>query len=154
MPRSTMGISAPLLVECVNDEKNLLLRLASMVRIRDPDMIISWDTQGAGLGYLIERGVALGDGGRSSEMATEADSDRGSPVDMVRLLGRTPHASSASFLLVKSCTDSDPVPSALGETGHGKEWKGSGLGSDWDEKVGAGCASSSIVSQHSFEFLL
>ena len=41
--------------------------------------MMSWDTQGGGLGFLVERGVAIG---------KSVDGSNG--VDMARLLGRTP----------------------------------------------------------------
>ena len=41
MPRSSMGISVPLTVESAKDERSLLLRLASIVRMKDPDMLVS-----------------------------------------------------------------------------------------------------------------
>jgi hypothetical protein len=47
MPRTTMGIASPFSAECVRDERQLLLRMSSIVRWKDPDMLLSWDTQGA-----------------------------------------------------------------------------------------------------------
>jgi hypothetical protein len=146
MPRATLGATAPLNVECVNDERSLLLRLASIVRMKDPDMLLSWDTQGAGLGYLIERGAEIG----SMEKQTNesASSNQVTGVDMVRLLGRTPHDKSSSQFLMKASAeklletsgDQSKLPNS------GSNWRGSGLGSEWDERVGAGAAASSIVS--------
>lgn len=72
--------------------------------------IQSWDTQGAGLGYLIERGFIV-------------------EQDLATLLGRTPKQAK------KSMNGSEE-----------KGWQGSGLGGDWDDKVGAGAAASSVVS--------
>jgi hypothetical protein len=154
MPPTIFGISAPLTVECVKDEKNLLLRLASIVRLKNPDMLLSWDTQGAGLGYLIERGVALGEDGRSEEKAAGNEQSQVSKgVDLVRLLGRTPHDKTNSNFLIQSniAKDSGAIENetAGNEKKAGREegkWKGSGLGGDWDERVGAGAAAASIVS--------
>ena len=74
--------------------------------------ILSWDTQNAGLGYLIERGLIVDN-----------------PVDLAMLLGRTPKQAK------KSINGSEE-----------RSWQGSGLGGDWDDKVGAGAAASSVVS--------
>ena len=41
--------------EAYHDEKSLLLRLVSIIKFRDPDMLCSWDTQGGGIGYVIKR---------------------------------------------------------------------------------------------------
>ena len=142
MPPTTMGIPMPFSVECVKDERQLLLRIASIVRMKDPDMLLSWDTQGAGLGYLIERGVALGKNNSKSENGT-------TEIDMARLLGRTPRAQT------KSEPDrlgqfSGTALAGIGDKGNdakaSEKWKGSGLGSEWDERVGAGAAAASIVS--------
>jgi hypothetical protein len=43
VPGQSMGISSPLSVECVQDERSLLLRLAAKVYARDPDMLLSWE---------------------------------------------------------------------------------------------------------------
>jgi hypothetical protein len=155
MPSTTFGVSAPLTVECVKDEKNLLLRLASIVRSKNPDMLLSWDTQGAGLGYLIERGVALGEDERSEEKAVGNEQSQVSKgVDLVRLLGRTPNDKTTSNFLIQSnsAKDSGAIENEIAgnekKAGGGEErkWKGSGLGGDWDERVGAGAAAASIVS--------
>jgi hypothetical protein len=50
--RAMMGVSSDTSVEVVKAEANLLLRLASIVKQKDPDVLVSWDTQGGGLGYL------------------------------------------------------------------------------------------------------
>ena len=144
IPRSTMGATPPLIVEVAKSEKQLLLRIASIVRQKDPDMLLSWDTQGAGLGFIIERGAMLGKAG--------VDGLRSSPgslpkcvIDMARLLGRTPSAKD-------DCDDTlneFPKQSENGSTNELKQegqWKGSGLGADWDERVGAGVAAASVVS--------
>ena len=148
MPRTTLGASAPFEVECVSDERQLLLRIASLVRVKDPDMLLSWDTQGAGLGYLIERGEALAS---KDKHGNESNQIKG--IDLVKLLGRTPTSTDKSHFLIKP-----QVERSNGITGDqsnpsnsGSNWTGSGLGSDWDERVGAGAAASSIVS---FEFLV
>jgi DNA polymerase elongation subunit (family B) len=147
-PTSTMGVVSPLSVECVKDERQLLLRLASIVRLRDPDILLSWDTQGSGLGYLIERGVALG-----------KDSNDSREIDMARLLGRTPTVNPELEGLGRVFKADDAASAALAEmrgqqgskstveetTEDNPRWKGSGLGSDWDDRVGAGAAAASIV---------
>ena len=141
IPRATMGTTTPLSVECFkrkgeqNPEKMMLTRFASIVRNKDPDMILSWDTQTAGLGYLIERAAILGDG------------DKGG-FDLAILLGRTPRAKQASFLGT-SFKDESGEKSAIDGTGE-RKWQGSGLGQDWDDKKGAGSVASSIVSPISF----
>ena len=149
IPRSIMGTSAEILVECVKDENRLLHRLKDIVRIRDPDMLLSWDTQGSGLGYLIERGLQVGKARQDEATTKGIANDR---LDMARLLGRTPNDSQRSSFTMNSPLVKDarideetqisnaPMPQAA------ETWKGSGLGSDWDERVGAGAAAASIVS--------
>jgi hypothetical protein len=151
LPTSTFGVAAPVSIECVRDERQLLLRLASIVRWKDPDMLLSWDTQGAGLGYLIERGIALG-------KEDCADGSVSKELDMARLLGRTPTVSSRSDLGGQQSDRDDAGGAALAgmnrfasaaskpTTATTPQWKGSGLGTEWDERVGAGAAASSIVS--------
>ena len=143
-----MGVSMPFSVECVKDERQLLLRIASIVRVKDPDMLLSWDTQGAGLGYLIERGAALGKNTAKGENAT-------TEIDMARLLGRTPRAqikAEPDWLrqLVRSEDTTGTALAGVGDKGNNakasEKWKGSGLGNEWDERVGAGAAAASIVS--------
>jgi len=154
MPRRIMGISSPLSVEepCKNEFK-LLLRLASIVRRRDPDMLISWDTQGAGLGYIVERGANLGNDYRSGPPRNDPDSQL-MKLDMTKLLGRIPERS------WKDENKSDSEKSIFFYPQHGgqdaaafgnggkypKNWTGSGLGNDWDDTKGAGAAAASIVS--------
>lgn len=154
MPRTTMGVASDLTVESVRDEKQLLLRLSSLVRWKDPDMLVSWDPQGSGLGYLVERGAVLG---------KSVDSTRNSPekkppqeIDMVRLLGRLPTARKCpddryhqSFFERDLKADHKEIDKLKGETevmDEKNQWKGSGLGVEWDERVGAGAAAASIVS--------
>lgn len=154
MPRASMGISAQLIVECVKDEKGLLLRLASIVRMKDPDMLLSWDTQGAGIGYLIERGVVIGADVKTGSISTVEPSRDAAGIDMVRLLGRSPHDKSERHFLTKTHIEkrSDATfEHANAKTdernvAEEKQFRGSGLGSDWDERVGAGAAAASIVS--------
>ena len=43
-------------LEQISDEKSLLRRFASLVQVMDPDMMVSWNPQDSGIGYLIERG--------------------------------------------------------------------------------------------------
>jgi hypothetical protein len=155
MPRGIMGVSSQFVVESVRDERQLLLRLASIVRRKDPDMLVSWDTQGSGLGYLIERGVAMGKGntsGLSSEKGTGA-----TEIDMARLLSRIPtatkpdHSSTAANSLLnheknrgKPTSEKTPEKPS-NETKEDQKWSGSGLGGDWDDRVGPGAAAASIV---------
>jgi DNA polymerase elongation subunit (family B) len=148
MPGATLGIAAPLTVESVKDEKSLLLRLASIVRMKDPDMLLSWDTQGAGLGYLIERGVILGNDGKAGVSSNVEVSSEITGVDMVRLLGRTPNDKNATQFLVNTPVEKPIETNSVQATSMSEErkWRGSGLGSDWDERVGAGAAAASIVS--------
>eukprot|EP00536_Pseudo-nitzschia_multiseries_P006259 jgi/Psemu1/255250/estExt_Genewise1Plus.C_1300068 len=126
MPRASMDVRSPLSIDVVKDERHLLRRFKDIVRAKDPDLMLSWDTQGAGLGYIIERGHALGKA--SSSCSGEGDSIRGetSGLDMAKLLGRTP-------------MDLNENPE--------QTWQGSGLGSDWDDRVGAGVAAASIVGR-------
>ena len=145
--RSTMGISSSVVVNEVSCEKELLMRLASIVRSIDPDALVSWDTQGAGLGYLIERGHALGkpkDGDNGIVTSTQK-------IDMARLLGRTPIARQAD-----GSSSTKPTADEFGlpeddQNGKDKEseqlWTGSGLGGEWDDRVGAGAAAASIVGR-------
>ena len=126
-------------MELVRSERHLLLRVASIVKWKDPDALVSWDTQGGGIGYLIERGAALGGGHAECEDTTKSSRKRNS-IDMVKLLGR----------IIKKPTS---VPAAKGGSSVKKSgisnndiWSGSGLGSDWDDRVGAGAAASSVVS--------
>jgi hypothetical protein len=158
MPRTTMGIASPFSAECVRDERQLLLRMSSLVRWKDPDMLLSWDTQGAGLGYLIERGDALGKG-----TDRNPDSQANAPeIDMARLLGRVPTLGTRKETNSKMDQpfkrdetveemDVEKTSSSRGkenpkETKEADRWKGSGLGSEWDDRVGAGAAAASIVS--------
>ncbi|GKY98374.1 hypothetical protein MPSEU_000795000 [Mayamaea pseudoterrestris] len=140
MPVATMGKCSPLSVECFLNERQLILRFASLVRWKDPDLMCSWDTQGAGLGFLIER---------SSMMKDSNNAPCG--IDLAKLLGRTPTVSALA-----EANDRDNVfQIETGGVADGKtpldekkdKWKGSGMGADWDERVGAGVAASSIVGR-------
>lgn len=145
MPKAVLGVSAPLSIESVRDERQLLLRIASIIRLKDPEILCSWDTQGLGTGYLIERGIAIG-----KEKGTGADPTSGSSnpmeLDLARLFGRTPTYSAvtrgmgpnAGFFQSQIETTTDGTPQV--------RWKGSGLGVEWDERVGAGAAAASVVS--------
>jgi hypothetical protein len=154
LPRATLGLRSKLTVEAVRDEKQLMLRLSSIVRWKDPDMLLSWDPQSSGLGYIIERGAILG---------KSVDSSRHSPqtscsveIDMVRLLGRLPTMRNdiadgvTSFLHGKKPeVDHKETRKSSGEkevTDISTQWKGSGLGAEWDERIGPGVAAASIVS--------
>ena len=143
--RKSLGISIDRAkVEMLRSERQLLLRLASIVKYKDPDALMSWDTQGGGLGYLIERGVAIAKGPATSNNGDSIENNapkRGKEIDMVKLLGR---------IIKKTTTSSSSslVPHDQQQEGgeNSNEWSGSGLGSDWDERVGAGAAAASIVS--------
>lgn len=119
--------------------------------------------QGAGLGYLIERGAALG---RSGSNGTDRNFDSSAngktpapEIDMARLLGRVPtigtrmKADSTMDQLFKKDDGAEKMDVENPSSGRGKDnsrgsdqWKGSGLGSEWDGRVGAGAAVASIVS--------
>jgi len=145
MPSSVMGFTSPLTIECVKDERSLLLRIASIVRGKDPDMLLSWDTQGGGLGYIIERGATLGKNTRGDK--SSADASEG--IDMAKLMGRTPTVGCKNDAFeIGGPLENGKGGEALG--GPQKEkgrWKGSGLGEDWDERVGPGAAAASIVGR-------
>lgn len=139
-----------IIVEHVKSERGLLLRIASIVKMKDPDILLSWDTQGNGIGYLVERGMALG---KSVERSHGESSASQGGIDIARLLGRIPKGSSSS----ESHKEIEPIQEAnlLDDAPNGKDdnhtWTGSGLGSQWDDRVGAGAAAASIVS-YSFAF--
>lgn len=133
----TLGCSKTLIIETVRDERHLLLRVASLVRWKDPDVLTSWDTQDKGIGYLIQRGLFLGNG--------DGNTEKGLIIDMVRLLGRTPRDEKCdlrnfrpdeTFNEREERTSEDP-----------KRWGGSILGAEWDDRVGAGAGPSSIVGR-------
>eukprot|EP00957_Ditylum_brightwellii_P047027 3570481-Ditylum_brightwellii.AAC.1 len=170
--RKTLGIASKITTELVKNERQLLLRLASIVQWKDPDTLLSWDTQGGGLGYIIERGVFLT---KNDDDDKRLESSSSSAIDMVRLLGRTPRVipqpSSSSQLQNGSSSFSvfgNPIGANQSETNdtHNKSiknqggsnddnskqqqtnnytWSGSGLGAEWDERVGAGAAAASII---------
>ena len=155
LPRATMGVHSDMTVEAVRDEKQLMLRFASIVRWKDPDMLLSWDSQGSGLGYLIERGCILG---TSVNASTNSPSKTTSTdIDMARLLGRFPTAKQAKDTSAKSFFGGNKADAERKELDKSKsvaevvdnkhQWKGSGLGADWDERVGPGVAAASIVSR-------
>lgn len=149
MPRSNLGITSSINVECLENEKRLLLRFSSLVTTKDPDMLLSWDTQGAGLGYIIERALVLSTDNKSTAQTSDVSAPDKPVIDMVRLLGRTPFAgSSGSFVAATSKQESDPS-ALVGSIGNSEErkWRGSGLGSEWDERVGAGAAAASIIGR-------
>lgn len=125
----TMGISSQMKVETVCNELQLLLRIASIVQWKDPDALMSWDTQSGGLGYLIDRGFAMGSSDNESAKKLKI-------LDMIRLLGRIPKQKSQS----KDENDT--------ESKNAKTFTGSILGSEWDNRVGAGAGPSSIVSKN------
>ena len=123
-------------MERVQSERSLLHRFASIVGERDPDILISWDTHGSGIGYLIQRGVALG------KNVDRNGQEKGcSPIDMVRLLGRTP------ALIEEILPADDSFTQSINGYGDDGNWKGSGLGAEWDDLKGSGAAASSIVGR-------
>jgi hypothetical protein len=79
---------------------------------------------------------------------------------MARLLGRTPTKNTNDEVnhMTRLFEDDDATDTALAEIDKSvsnvgikalpssDRWKGSGLGAEWDERVGAGAAASSIVS--------
>ena len=109
-----------------------------------PSNWCSWDPQSSGLGYIIERGVNGAETLRPEGFQSET-------LDMARLLGRTPSdQSKAAFFGKQQKPESKPGEEheSKGEDKKKEEktWRGSGLGTDWDDKVGAGAAAASIVS--------
>lgn len=149
MPRASMGIRSPLSIDVVKDERHLLRRFKDIVRMKDPDLMLSWDTQGAGLGYIIERGHVIG----KTSSSTGGESNRSEPngLDMAKLLGRTPmDKKAANFVSTISVGVTKELDlDQINETNENVEqtWQGSGLGSDWDDRVGAGVAAASIVGR-------
>ena len=119
-------------IEEVTNERRLLQRIASIVQMKDPDILLSWDTLGAGLGYLIERGVAIG---HSQNGQQEPPHHNNAGIDMVRLFGRTPSFKSSEQ--EKTC----------GIDEERSLFQGSGLGQEWDDRVGPGAAASSITGR-------
>ena len=158
IPRKTMGVSSKLTVQPVRDEKQLLLRLASIVHWKDPDMLLSWDTQGSGLGYIIERGSVISARHWSDRDLPSNSSKTATEIDMARLLGRTPRAKKSdeepqSPSSGRQTSERDSLSTRNENNGESakassveKKWKGSGLGTEWDDRVGAGAAAASIVS--------
>eukprot|EP00592_Proboscia_alata_P016524 CAMPEP_0194395466 /NCGR_PEP_ID=MMETSP0174-20130528/124439_1 /TAXON_ID=216777 /ORGANISM="Proboscia alata, Strain PI-D3" /LENGTH=1744 /DNA_ID=CAMNT_0039191407 /DNA_START=478 /DNA_END=5709 /DNA_ORIENTATION=+ len=145
--QKNMGLGSFTTMEEVKSEKDLLLRFASIVQWKDPDALMSWDTQGSGLGYLIERGTVQGTSGLIDNPRTDNQSLRTS-VDMARLLGRTPRAKipeHKSFIVGQN--ESSAGMDALRSASSSGQWSGSGLGADWDDRVGAGAAAASITGR-------
>ena len=153
IPHKTMGISCTLTIEVVRDEKQLLLRLASLVHWKDPDLLLSWDTQGAGLGYIIERGAAI----EKSQSDRVSESSPTNLIDMARLLSRTPCAKKFDdggqigcangmvYQLDPALPSDGMVDKSMEDSMPEMRWKGSGLGTEWDDRVGAGHVAASIV---------
>jgi hypothetical protein len=123
----TLGISSKLNLEVATDERHLLLRFSSIIQLKDPDVLFSWDTQCAGIGYIISRGEEL----RKMDIANNQ-----SQLDMIRLLGRTPRSRHSC-----DCNMND----FAAEESEKNKITGSGLGTEWDDLVGAGGLASSIV---------
>lgn len=132
MPHHSLGMTAPLSVDCVEDERKLLLCVSAIISAKNPDMLLSWDPQGSGLGYIVERGLFLGDA------QGEAISPDNSHIDMARLMGRLRPE-------IDSSRKVEPLKTGEDRQKELKDrWKGSGLGKDWDERVGPGVAAASI----------
>ncbi len=142
--KTKMGMDTEILIEKVSNERSLLLRIASIVQLKDPDALVSWDTQSGGLGYLIERGVALGKPINGND-GTVCSATK---VDMARLLGRTPKVIALNEF--KTQEKEENVIEAFNDVqqdrGDDYHFGGSGLGVEWDDRVGAGAAAASIVS--------
>ena len=93
---------------------------------------------------MVERGIALGkplDGSNGVNFSSTTQ------IDLARLLGRTPRA----FISDESTkTTQTTAGSSFGievdQEQKEHTFSGSGLGSEWDDRVGAGAAASSIVS--------
>jgi len=117
-------------VEELRDEKRLLQRIASIIQMKDPDILTSWDTIGSGIGYLIERGTSF---------QTEINGENYAGIDLARLFGRTP-SSKVNCNPTLTCSEAD-------NGGRGVIWKGSGLGAEWDDRVGPGAAAASITGR-------
>eukprot|EP00751_Fragilariopsis_kerguelensis_P017566 CAMPEP_0170833452 /NCGR_PEP_ID=MMETSP0734-20130129/343_1 /TAXON_ID=186038 /ORGANISM="Fragilariopsis kerguelensis, Strain L26-C5" /LENGTH=1050 /DNA_ID=CAMNT_0011199777 /DNA_START=13 /DNA_END=3162 /DNA_ORIENTATION=- len=148
MPRASMGVKSFLSIEVAKDERHLLRRFKDIVRMKDPDLMLSWDTQGAGIGYIIERGQTVG---KSTIAIGESPSGETGGLDMAKLLGRTPMDKNAANFdtSVPGWKSKEPNLEKIEETNESleKTWRGSGLGSDWDDRVGAGAAAASIVGR-------
>jgi len=144
LPHSNLGTTALLHVECLDSEKKLLLRFSSLVTSRDPDMLLSWDPQSAGLGYMIDRTLVLNKNLESSkdQQSVEQLTTKPTAIDFVRLLGRTPFMAS-----LPSSVTNEKNETSLADMDGPPKFKGSGLGADWDERVGAGTAAASIVGR-------
>lgn len=131
-------------IEYVTSERSLLLRVASIVKMKDPDILLSWDTQGGGIGYLVERGVALG---KSTDGSKKTSSTDESEIDMVRLLGRIRKGTAGMDSNKKTDINAEVnLADGVDSKNENSAWSGSGLGGEWDDRVGAGAAASSIVS--------
>eukprot|EP00804_Cyclotella_cryptica_P015105 CCRYP_000678-RA/>CCRYP_000678-RA protein AED:0.04 eAED:0.04 QI:194/1/1/1/0.90/0.83/12/2203/2174 len=143
----TLGLSSSVTNEIVNSEKSLLLRIASIVQLKDPDILVSWDTQGLGIGYLVERGIALGKSVDGSEDTASSSNEK--KVDIARLLGRTPKGASTVDSNRKTGINEEFSLHVDGSDGKDDDyiWAGSGLGAEWDDRVGAGAAAASIAGR-------
>ena len=109
---------------------------------------MSWDTQGAGLGYLIERGENV------ENLSKMGESTK---LDMAKLLGRVPFSAGDKESKTEKTNlfnESLEKRQDSGKVKTSKEtaWSGSGLGVDWDESVGAGRVAASIVRHYGSPF--
>jgi hypothetical protein len=143
-----MGIASPFSAECVRDERQLLLRMSSIVRWKDPDMLLSWDTQGAGLGYLIERGAALGKPGHNGGTDRNPDSHANAPeIDMARLLGRVPTVGTrkeANSTMDQTFKRDEAVEEMDGPV-EKEGGMGGRAGSEWDDRLRCRCGVNRIM---------
>jgi DNA polymerase elongation subunit (family B) len=132
-PKPKTGISSSIVMHAVRSEEELLRRVSSVVRAIDPDSLVSWDTQGAGIGYLIERGCVLGKP-KDGEDGIVVSKQK---IDMVRLLGRTPKARQSDASSSDKPIDNEFILNLNDESKENELlWVGSGLGSEWDDRVG------------------
>ena len=103
-------------------------------------ILISWDTHGSGIGYLISHGVALG-----NVTAHDRQEPNCPAVDMVwcGFQGGWKKAAEETTDVVVNDTLTQAISNV--ENVDKIKWKGSGLGSEWDDLKGSGIAESSIV---------
>ncbi|GMI46903.1 hypothetical protein TrCOL_g2571 [Triparma columacea] len=90
-------------VEEVDCERALLIRVVGIIQHQDPDIVMSWDTLDSGLGYMLDRGDRL----------------MPDPIDMAKLIGRTPRISAGA----------------------------NRLGNEWMDKTGPGGRTAAIVGR-------
>ncbi|KAL7553101.1 hypothetical protein ACHAWF_016353, partial [Thalassiosira exigua] len=146
--KAFMGLSSDVTVERAKTERTLLQRVASILQNKDPDVLVSWDTQGAGVGYLVERGIAIGKPVDSNNDAAPSSGK----IDLARLMGRTPRATSYDDSENHTAANNSSSTFGIEEESQQQKddpqhWSGSGLGAEWDDRVGAGAAAASIAGR-------